>query len=67
MFIGGERMTEITKEQLEILCWAFHKYSRTLDNTKNGDLWNAINDMKPDMYPGLMSAALEEIGIRVKK
>jgi len=60
-----KKLIKISENDLKVLCWAFHKATRTSDCTKNLDLWNAINALEGNNYALLMDNALLEIGIKV--
>lgn len=62
---------EITEEQLETICWTFHRLSRVSNLTKDMNLWNAIHDLQmsqeKDVYRELMLLALKEADINLKE
>lgn len=56
---------KINCEDVDEMCYMFHRLSRISDSTKNLDLWNAIDKLPDYSYYDLMEDALREIGIVV--
>jgi hypothetical protein len=58
---------KITQEQLETLCWAFHKWWRSADAKNDIAMIKAIDGTDDKEYGQAMQDSLEEIGIKVVK
>lgn len=58
-------MITITRDQLSIICAAFHKWFRVADCKGDAAMYVAIASLDDEIYPLAMSDAFKEAGVKV--